>query len=273
MRISDVLSDVLDGLGNARLALRSPSVLMPFLAFGALQVVLLSFLAFVDWPPTSDAALSLSRQLGGDAALHYPMHFVLLPRLWETIYLPLVALVGFPLWTWAVWMMVNHHEIGRRVAARPFGRMLPAVLVVGIVFVAVSAGLGRAGGAVAPLAGRFAGLATIAAILLVALAQTFLIYTPAVLRIRGGGLVSGVRASVRYAARHFWPTLLVILTVLAVHAPVDLLIASSHRVALRFHPETVYFLMLGSIALEVITAYVLFAAVVGLALPEEGGLR
>jgi hypothetical protein len=31
--------------------------------------------------------------------------------------------------------------------------------------------------------------------------------------------------------------------------------------------------MLGSIALEVITAYVLFASVVGLALPEEGGLR
>jgi hypothetical protein len=35
----------------------------------------------------------------------------------------------------------------------------------------------------------------------------------------------------------------------------------------------VYQLMIGSIVLEMATAFVLFAGVVALALPEEGGLR
>jgi hypothetical protein len=77
----------------------------------------------------------------------------------------------------------------------------------------------------------------------------------------------------RYARRNFWPTALVVGTVLAAHMPLDAMVSRSDRVALAFRPESVYYLMLASIALEMITAYVLFAAIVGLALPEEGGLR
>jgi hypothetical protein len=203
------------------------------------------------------------------------MHFVVLPRLFAPVYLPLVATRGFALWTFAVWSMVDHHEVGRRVPARPFRSVLPSILGVGVLFVVVSATLGRVGGALAALAppGPASRIALMVAILLVASAQAFLVYAPVVLRLRKVGAFGALRASARYTWRHFGATALVLATVLAAHTPLDALIGTSHRVALAFRPELVYYLMLGSIALEVITAYVLFASVVGLALPEEGGLR
>jgi hypothetical protein len=275
MNVSQTLSDYLDGLANTRLALRSPSVLVPFLVFGLVQAVLLTGLAFFDWAPIAPFSIPVVQALGGEPALHYPMHFVILPRLYEPIYLPLVASLGFALWTLAVWIMVDHHEVGQRVPARPFRSVLPAVIGVGVLFVAASAGLGRAMGALAGLAppGPASRIALAAAIAVVAAAQAFLVYAPVVLRLRNVNAVGAVRASVRYAARNFWPTALVVATVLLAHMPLDGMIGTSHRVALAFHPETVYYLMLGSIVLEIITAYVLFASVVGLALPEEGGLR
>jgi hypothetical protein len=58
-----------------------------------------------------------------------------------------------------------------------------------------------------------------------------------------------------------------------VHLPLDGLIANADVIAARFHPEAVFQLMVGSVVLEMITAFVLFAGTVGLALPEEGGMR
>ena len=275
MSVGEILNDYLDGLANSRLALRSPTVLVPFVVFGLLQAFILTFLAFFDWTPIAPVALPLVERLGGEAAIHYPTHFVLLPRVYEPVYLPLVASVGFALWTLAVWIMVDHHEVGQRIPARPFRAVLPGVIGVGVLFVAVSAGLGRLMGALAGLAppGLPSRVALAAAIALVAVAQSFLVYAPVVLRLRNVNALRAVAASARYASRHFWPTALVVGTVLLAHLPIDGMIGASHRVVLAFHPETIYYLMLGSIALEVVTAYVLFASVVGLALPEEGGLR
>jgi hypothetical protein len=179
------------------------------------------------------------------------------------------------LWTFAVWTMVDHHEVGQRTTGRPFRTVLPSVVMVGVVFVAVSAGMGRVMGTLAGLAppGPASRLALAAAILVVASVQALLVYAPIVLRLRNVNAMGALRASVRYASHNFWPTALVIATVLAVHTPLDAMVGASHRVALSFRPETVYYVMLGSVALEMVTAYVLFSSVVGLALPEEGGLR
>jgi hypothetical protein len=110
-------------------------------------------------------------------------------------------------------------------------------------------------------------------VVVVAGVQALLVYAPVVLRLRPVNALDAVRVSARYAARNFWPVALVVATVLAVHMPLDAMVGMSHRIALTFHPETVFYVMLGAIGLEVVTAYVLFAGVVGLALPEEGGLR
>lgn len=84
-------------------------------------------------------------------------------------------------------------------------------------------------------------------------------------------MVSAARQR-RYARRNFLPTALLIVTVLLVHMPLDFLIGRADRVAARFSPETVLQLMMGSVALEMLTAYILFVGITELALPREGGL-
>ncbi|MCI0453094.1 MAG: hypothetical protein L0Z51_12045, partial [Candidatus Latescibacteria bacterium] len=145
----------------------------------------------------------------------------------------------------------------------------------GVVFVGVTVGLGRG---LATLTanlpgGMIARAGTFAVIAITAGAQAFLVYAPVALRLRGGGALAAIRASARYALRHFGATAMLVATVLLAHLPLDGLIAKADVIAARFHPEAVFQLMLASIVLEAITAFVLFAGTVGLALPEEGGMR
>jgi hypothetical protein len=213
--------------------------------------------------------------LGGDPSLHYPTHFVLLPATYRLVYLPLVATVGFALWSFAVWSMVAHHEVSKQTGPRSFRKALPSIIVIGVVFVGVTVALGRG---LATLTGKLPeGMAarggTLAVIAVTAAVQAFLVYAPVALRLRGGGPLAAIRGSARYAMQHFGATAMLVATVLLVHLPLDGLIANADVIAARFHPEAVFQLMVGSVVLEMITAFVLFAGTVGLALPEEGGMR
>jgi hypothetical protein len=275
MNLTRTLNSYLDGLANLRLGFRAPSVFVPFAAFGALQCALLVLLAFFAASPIASFMVPVVRALGGEDSLHYPLHFVRLPEVYQRIYLPLAAIVGFAAWSAGVWLMVDHHVVGRSRPRPSFLSALPAVIGVGVVFVGISVAVGYGLGRVAALLppGLPTRAAVVASVALTACAQTFLVYTPVVLRLRGGGALPAVRSSVRYAARNFAPTLLVVVTVLAIHAPVDFLLARSDGIASRFQPELVFHLLLASALLEMFTAYFLFAATTALALPEEGGIR
>jgi hypothetical protein len=275
MNIGRTLDDYIDALANARHALRSPSILIPFLAFGLLQVVIVVLLAFFAVPPFSTLMFPVVRALGGDAALHYPTHFVLLPSLYQRIYLPLAATLGFLLWSYGAWLMVGHHEAAERIPGRSFRAAWPGIILIGMVFVVVTVVLGRGFGWLTSHAPRAVPgrVFTLAGIALIASVQALMLYAPIVLRIRGGGAVSALRASARYARHNFAATAMLVTTVLVVHTPLDALIANADSIATQFRPEAVFQLMIGSIVLEVMTAFLLFAGAVGLALPEEGGMR
>jgi hypothetical protein len=275
MNVTRILSDYLEALTNVRIAFRAPSVLVPFLLFGLLQIVVLTLLASFPAPALAPVMVPVMRVLGGEAALHYPTHFAMLPEIFRRVYVPLVAVAGFAMWTFGVWSMVDHNEVGLRIPRRSRAARLADIIVIGIVFTGATVLLGRAvaiGSRLLPAsvpAGAVAGVG----IALVAAVQTLLVYAPVVIRLRGVHAPAAIVTSARYAWHNFGATALVVATVLVVSAPLDFLLANSDRIVFRFHPETVFHLLLASIALEVVTAYVLFAGVVGLALPEEGGLR
>ncbi len=275
MNLTQTISSYLDGLANMRLGFRAPSVFVPFAAFGALQCALLVLLAFFTASPIASFMVPVVQALGGADSLHYPLHFVRLPEVYQRIYLPLAATVGFAAWSAGVWLMVDHHVVGRSRPRPSFRAALPHVLGVGVVFVGTSVAVGYGLGALAAMlpTGLPARAAVVGSVAVTACVQTFLVYTPIVLRLRGGGALPAVRASIGYAAQNFAPTLLVVVTVLAVHAPLDALLSRADGIASRFQPELVFYALLGSALLEVLTAYLLFAATTALALPEEGGLR
>jgi hypothetical protein len=275
VNIARAIDGYLDALANAQLALRSPSILVPFLAFGLVQCAILIPLAFFAATPFGAFMPPVVEALGGEESLHYPTHFVLLPATYRNIYLPLVATVGFALWSLALWSMIGHHEASATIEKRSFRKALPSIVAVGLIFVGVTVlvgrGLGLASAKLPPaIAPR---LAMLVVIVVTACAQALLVYAPVVLRMRGGGPLSAIRSSARYAHRNFLATALLIGTVLLVHLPIDAMIANADVIAARFRPEVVFQLMMGSVVLEVITALFLFAGVAALALPQEGGLR
>ena len=275
MNIARAIDLYLDALTHARAALRTPTVLVPFALFAILQGLILVALASFMSPFVAPVMVPVMRFLGGEQSLHYPLHLVGLPSVYQRVYLPLVATLGFALWTFAVWMLVDRHSVGMERPRRPFGPALAHVILIGVLFVGASVIMGEAasrltGPRTPALLARAIFLASVA---VTVIAQTFLVYAPVVLRLRGGTAWGALRTSVNYARRHFLATALLILTVLVAHMPLDVLLARADRIAARFHPEAVLQVMFASIALEMFTAYLLFAGVTQLALPREGGLK
>ncbi|HXV13719.1 MAG TPA: hypothetical protein VEC56_05895, partial [Candidatus Krumholzibacteria bacterium] len=70
MNLARAIDDYLDALSAARLALRSPSILAPFLLFGLLQCVIITMLAFFTSRPLAPFMPPVVGALGGEASLH-----------------------------------------------------------------------------------------------------------------------------------------------------------------------------------------------------------
>jgi hypothetical protein len=275
MSIARAIDRYLDALTYARAALASPGVLAPFAIFSALQALILLALASFTLPLIAPVMVPVLRFLGGEQALHYPMHLVGLPSVYQRVYLPLVATVGFTLWSIAVWKLAERHPVGAdrtRFDVRPSFR---DVVIIGVLFVGASVVAGElASRLVSPRTPDVVQRAILfGSVLVTAVMQAFLVYAPLVLRIRGGNAWQAIRAGVTYGRKRFAETVLVIFTVLLIHLPVDFLLSRADRLAARFEPETVLYTMLGSVVLEMFTAYLLFAGITELALPREGGIR
>lgn len=274
MDVGREINRYFDALASVRAPLREPMAVLPFVAFALLQGAILFALAMFTEPWLAPAMVPVVRALGGEDSLHYPLHLINLPAFYQRVYLPLVATAGFALWTWAVWALVGGHRYGVDRAPRPFRPLVGHVLIIGILFVGASVLVSHAlSSLISPKTpAMIARVLVLFSVALTALLQTFLVYAPVALRLRGGNAWSALRAGARYARRNFLATALLVATVLIVHLPLDFLLSRADRVAARFSPETILELMAASVALEMVTAFVLFAGITELALPREGGL-
>ena len=246
--------------------LRSPSVLAPFLSFAAVEFVVLVCLFAFSVPPLSTVMVPVVQSLGGEQALHYPMHLVMLPRLYQQLYLPAAAVVGFALFGWAVSMMVDHYQrAGEAVPSREnrqYRTLIPSAMVVGIIFVAVITAiqlvLSMLAGAVANAwVGR---LGWIGGVVLVVIFQALTVYSLYFLVTRTGNPITAISESVRFGRSHLGMTSALVVTVFLIHLPVDYLTQRADRVVLKFNPELVFVLLAVGIVFEIATSYFLFAS-------------
>jgi hypothetical protein len=254
--------------------LRSPSVLAPFIVFAALQFLALVCLALFSVSPLSSVMVPLVQRIGGEQALHYPMHLVLLPRLYYMLYLPLTAVVGFVLFGWAVSLVVEQYErndveiAGRRRCST--AALIPSMIVAGLIFVAVitavQLGVSYFSEAVANVWGR--RLLSMGSLVALILVQVFLVYSLYFLVTRTSNPFLAVLESVRLGRRKLALTAALVLTVFLIHLPVDFLTQRSDKVVLKFDPGLVVILLAAGIVVEIITNYFLFASTTSVAVGE-----
>lgn len=251
--------------------LRSPSVAAPFLVLAALQFLVLVALSLFSVSPLSFVMVPIVERLGGEHALHYPMHLVLLPRVYHTLYLPLTAVVGFSLFGWAVTLIVGQYERrGVEIAdrrRRSTASLVPSMVVTGLIFVSVITAVQLAtsylSGTVENVwARRLLALVGPAALILV---QVLLIYSVYFLVTRTSNPFQAVVKSVRFGLQRFVLTAMLVVTVLLVHLPVDFLLQRADKVVLKFDPGIVVVLLMAGIVVEILTNYFLFASTTSVA--------
>jgi len=72
--------------------------------------------------------------------------------------------------------------------------------------------------------------------------------------------LEAVRLSARYGLKHSGLTVMIVLTVLLIHLPVDFLSSRADKVVLKFDPQLVVILLLVGIVFEILTNFFLFAS-------------
>jgi hypothetical protein len=273
MKLVETLLDYLWSLREARGMLKSPDTLLPFVVFVAMLAVWLFACTFFTVSPVSTVMVPAVEALSGETALHYPMHFILLPRTYNLVYLPLVIVAGFVLFGRAVFAMGDYYERGGRVVGdRPsFRKCVPALILIGLVYVFFAsmpnlATNWLAGRIENVWAGRALGFVGLVAGLV---CQVLLVYSLLILRREGCGPLRAIRRSVQVGISKFWPTLLIVFSVYLVHRPFDGLLSYPDKVVLKFRPELVFFLLLGGIVLELVTTFMLFASTTALAISKR----
>ncbi|MGD8413372.1 MAG: hypothetical protein PVF33_04030 [Candidatus Latescibacterota bacterium] len=251
--------------------LRSPSVLAPFIIFAAIQFLVLVCLGAFSVPPISTVMVPVVERLGGEEALHYPMHLVLLPRMYHLVYIPLAVFVGFVLFGWSIALMIDHLERSgikvSRVKQPHILALAPSMMAVGFVFVAVLAGIeyfmSFVSGAVGnPKLGQMVSLVHLAVVVVF---QALTIYSLYYIVTRTRNPVTAILSSIRFGRSNLIMSGMLIVTVLAIHYPVDYLTRQSDRVVLKFNPELVFLLLALGIVLEVVSNFFLFASTTSVA--------
>lgn len=260
--------------------LRTPSVLAPFIIFAAIQILVLVCLSVFHVPPLASLMVPVVKLLGGEQALHFPMHLILLPRMYHLVYLPLAVFVGFGLFGWAVSLMVEHHEragvkIERR-QRRSVKTLLPSLIVLGIVYVVCVTGLQLLSSSLAGIVAhpKAASVVSLAGVAVVVVVQALIVYSVYFLVVRTANPFEAVSESVSFGRRHLGITSLIVFTVFVIHLPIDYLAQRANQVVLKFDPQLVFVLLAAGIVVEIVTSYFLFAATTSVATggrPEELG--
>ena len=273
MKLVENLVYYIRSLEESVAMLRSPSILLPFVIFAALQSLVLIACAFFTIPPLSYVMVPVVELISGEQSLHFPSHFVLLPGLYHSIYLPLAVLVGFVLFGRAVFGMGDYYQKqGRSVpSSPPLTRSAPTMIVIGFLYVLFATApvvlfeylSSRTAAGLARKALPFAGM------VLSLTFQAFLVYSLLFLRTGARGAAGAIKKSIAFARSRFVLTFLLILTVYVVHRPIDYILSRPDKVVLRFDPEMVFFLLLGGILLELCTNYLLFSSTASIVLAQK----
>lgn|GEM_PF-5342836 len=269
MSVESWIVDVLHGLSCARRSLFRAGAVLPFVAFAAVQIGMILLLAEFTAPGIHWISVPLVRVLGGEHALHYPMHLVALPGMYEPLYLALLAVVGIPLYAAGVRQAaVTFQGRDTRSSLRP---SWIALVTVGVVYVVAAVAGPTLSAVLAGHTGEGAASAGIRAmgVVLGIVGQALFVYSPVAIALSAQSATGALRQSLRWFSTYPGPTLILLAVVALINLPGTLLLEHADRIVLKFSPELVIYIMLAGVVVEAISAFVLFTSIAGLAVGRK----
>jgi hypothetical protein len=98
---------------SIRVICKHPKVVMPFLVSSATNFLTLYILYLAPQRPVRYVLAPPIRKLWGEQFLHYPMNFVLLPKMFQYAEIAVSALIGIVMSAWAIGMIADIYQKGR----------------------------------------------------------------------------------------------------------------------------------------------------------------
>ena len=255
---------------------RRPLLLIPFLAYGALEVLLILALLSFYTSPFKFFLPPLYTHFFGERALHYPDVFLLLPDLFAraslvfgVIFGPL--LLGFATRAFADYYVADKFSLSEsfRVCLRKF----PSLFVISVFSTVAVIGAGIFGGFVGRdiIAKVFSSWPLIIAVrFIIAVAiEALLIYAVAFVVLRNENLLKGILFSIRKAALNPVASWLLVAVPVLLYYPVRFASSRSALLVQKFNPEIVAAVLIGGVILTVFSNFILVGGITRYFLIEE----
>jgi len=243
-----------------------PRIWLPFLLVGSVQAAALLLIVSFYHLALLQLGQPLTRLLGGQAAIHYPILYYALPTMFNRLNLVIDALIASIAGGAATLLFARAFGLGQeqkpwKRAIRHASTLVPATLVA----MALVLGLG----ALATLVPKelTAQSFTIrwgirgATFLVFTLVQGLLIYATAWIVLMGHGLWPAIRDSVRVALRTFLPTMIVVGLSGVMLFPFQYAGSRADFVASKLRPEMVGSLLALQIVFQVLVTFLLVGAI------------
>jgi hypothetical protein len=259
--------------------LATPVVFLPLILLLFVRVTALMIAVFFIDRPLSYGMIPVIESLFGDAALHYPTHFVMLPTIYETISAPFVFLVGTALFAWAIFMMSNRLQRKPIVQRQTRSELLsaaPSLFGIMLCFGLVLFGYPALSSAIlTPLKAGMIRDAVSAALAFMALVlYMWILYSIGFAVPHRDSILEALAHGARFVARRFVLTVMLAATAFALRAPLGLFLSKPNAIVTKFQPEAMVLLLAAAIVVEFVTHCFLSvsAAYLTLSARKEGGI-
>jgi len=237
-------------------------ILLPFVIIGLINSIVLSLIFLAPQPPFSYLLAPPIRVFWGDKFLHYPVNFILIPKLFNYAHIFTSATIGVLMAALAIGMLKEAKSgnkpqmlINLIYALKRFFALFSVWLITFI----IAAGVYR-------IPTLFSGIvdSSIFKILffisyfIVALVEVAFIYAPPAIIIEKKGIISGIKQGLLFTKRKFLTTLLLVMIPAILYLPLLVLRTKSAVLMNQFFPEiTLIVLGLGIIGSVIINCLII----------------
>lgn len=236
---------------------KNPSVYIPFLIFAALEFLALMLLFLAPREPFRSVLGPPIRAFWGEQFLHYPVNFMLLPKLASHSRMVLSVFAGSILTGIAV---ARYYSKKAGVAWNKYVSLMLVVIILNSLFYFLGkfTGLGlmkyfSAGHAkLLFIPARFwLGLGSAVINLLIALVlQSALVYAIPALMLKEGKFLKSLGSSLVFFKRHFFATLILVGLPMLIYLPILVLYSNTAVLIYKFFPESILVVSVASIVMS-----------------------
>jgi hypothetical protein len=262
------LKNYIQSIKDCLQSFRQGRIFLLFVLYAVLQILFVLGLMYFAYPPFAALLVPVMKKVFGDAAIHYPNNFMVLPNMYFWINLVLSGFVGIVLVGTTTDLFYRNYQKKTINMAKSFGRLSSAYAILLLIWLVETAVLLAVFFSVPALLSNLSifaergPMATQLATSMVAIViGSLFIYTTALVMLEGSGPVSAIGRSFRLFARYPVATILIMAIPNFIRMPVDLIGGRTQWLILKFSPEMVAVMTILGIVVSIFSNYLLVGTV------------